>query len=68
MNMNIETIRKEKSITQVEVAKRCNVSQGTISAWESGLWFPSFSNLVVLAGALECTVDDLIGEGGQNVR
>lgn len=67
-NINLETIRKTKSITQVELAERCNVTQGTISAWESGLWFPSFSNLVSLSKALDCTVDDLIREDKPNVK
>lgn len=66
--MNLENIRKTKSITQVELAKKCNVTQGTISAWESGLWFPSFNNLVALSKALECTIDDLTREETPNAR
>lgn len=64
--MILEKLRKEKSIKQSELAEMCSVSQATISAWESGAWFPSFSNLVILSKALGCTVDDLIREEASN--
>ena len=57
--------RKEKGMTQGELAERLSVSNKTISKWETGVGLPDISILVDLASALDISVDDLL-KGKEN--
>lgn len=59
---NLESIRKEKGLTQVELAAKLNVQQSTISHIENGERNPSAELLCNLAEALGVTIDELIGK------
>lgn len=52
--------RKEKVMTQGELAERLSVSNKTISKWETGAGLPDISILVDLASVLDISVDDLL--------
>lgn len=41
----IKELRKEKGLTQVELAKALNVSKGAIAMWETGKRTPTFEYL-----------------------
>ncbi len=49
----IATIRKEKQLTQVELARKLNVTDKAVSRWERGLGFPDINTLEPLADAWE---------------
>lgn len=59
--------RKEKGLTQQELADRVGVSNKTVSRWESGGGYPDVSMLVPLARTLGVAVDDLL-DAGRPVR
>lgn len=52
--------RKEKQITQKELAKRLNVTDKAVSRWERGLGFPDINTLEPLADALGITLTELM--------
>ena len=56
----IAELRKEKGLTQQQLADQLNLSNKTISKWESGNGSPDLSNLEALAQALEVTTDELL--------
>lgn len=58
--MLISMARKEKGMTQLELAEILNVSDRTISKWERGAGFPDVSLLTPLADALGLSVVDLL--------
>ena len=58
--MNLSELRKNKGISQEELAKALGVSQGAISAYETGRWEPSIQTIKKLASILDCTVDELL--------
>ena len=58
----ITALRKEKGMTQAKLAEKINVSNKTISRWETGEGYPEITLLKPLATALETTVDDLLSE------
>lgn len=58
---NLKEARKKAKITQVNLAKMCNVSQGTIANWESGTRTPDPETLAKLAEILSVSTDYLIG-------
>lgn len=58
----LKKYRKEKHLTQQELAERVGVSDKTVSRWESGGGYPDVPVLVPLARALGVTVDDLLDD------
>lgn len=57
----ISTKRKEKGITQEELANHLGVSKPAVSKWESGQSYPDILLLPVLASYFNISVDELIG-------
>lgn len=63
----ISRLRKKQGLSQVQLAKILNVTQGAVSQWEMGLSNPKSEILPELAKALNCTIDELFKkdkEGG----
>ncbi len=58
---NLKSLRQEKGIGQVELARQINVSRGIISLWENNLREPGMYNLIALADYFDVSVDYLIG-------
>lgn len=58
---NLKALRKQKGITQEELAARLNVVRQTVSKWEKGLSVPDSELLIRLAEALEVPVSQLLG-------
>lgn len=56
----IQFLRKEKGLTQKELAEKVNVSDKTISKWENGNSTPDIGMLKPLCDALEISVNELI--------
>ena len=56
----IRELRKEKGLTQRELAERLHVTDRAVSKWERGLCAPDVSTLTPLAEALGCSVLALI--------
>lgn len=61
--MNISAARERAGITQGELAKRMEVTQGAVSQWEYGQTKPRSGTLSKLADILGCTVDELLRGG-----
>lgn len=61
MNDRLRTIRIEKGFTQEELAKKMNVSQKTISSWETGRTSPKFEESRRLCELYGCTLEYLTG-------
>ncbi len=59
--LKIKEIRKEKGMSQLDVAKAIGVSVQTISGYETNYAFPTAERLVKLADFLGCTTDELLG-------
>lgn len=55
----IVALRKEKDISQGDLAKRLNVSRQAVSKWEQGLSSPDTVKLIQLAQILETEVEYL---------
>lgn len=56
----IQTLRKEKSLTQEQLAKFIGVSTPAVSKWESGNSYPDIELLPVLADFFNVSVDKLL--------
>ena len=58
---NIRGLRKQKGMTQEELAVRLHVVRQTVSKWEKGLSVPDAAMLQRLADELDVTVSELLG-------
>ena len=56
----IVSLRKEKGMTQLELAEKMGVTDKAVSKWERDLSFPDISSIPKLAEIFEVTADDLL--------
>ena len=56
----ISTLRKENDMTQVDLARKLNVTDKAVSKWERGLGFPDINAIEPLADALGVSVLEIM--------
>ena len=59
-NEKLQTLRKQKGITQEELANALFVSRTAVSKWESGKGYPNLDSLKAIAEFFSVTVDELL--------
>ena len=57
----LKQLRKEKGMTQLDLAKALDVSGGTVAMWETGKRKPSFEMLDKLTEVFEKRLDYILG-------
>lgn len=66
---NINKYRREKGMTQDQLAERLHVTRQAVSNWETGKTQPDVETLEGLAECLEVTVEELIyGKSSESQR
>lgn len=62
---SIKQKRKDKGLTQEELADILFVSRQTVSNWENGKTLPDIDSLILLSEALDVSIDELVkGDNG----
>ena len=59
-NEKVQELRKQKGLTQEELAQLLYVSRAAVSKWESGRGYPNIDSLKAIAKFFCVTVDDLL--------
>ena len=59
-NKKLQQLRKQKGITQEELAESLYVSRTAISKWESGRGYPNIESLKAIARFFGVTIDELL--------
>lgn len=59
-NEKLQELRKNKGLTQEELAETLFVSRTAISKWESGRGYPNLDSLKEISRYFSVTIDDLI--------
>ena len=59
-NIKLQKLRKQKNLTQDELASALFVSRTAISKWESGRGYPSIDSLKEIAKFFDVTIDELL--------
>lgn len=60
-NKLLKSLRKENHLKQKDIAKKLNISTGTIGNYEAGNREPDIKTLIKIANYFDVTVDYLIG-------
>lgn len=61
MGKRIAALRKQKGLTQQQLADRLNVTNRAVSRWETGEGYPEITLLPALCRALDSSADELLG-------
>ena len=64
----LQLIRKNKGLTQEELAEKLDVSRQAVAKWESGQAYPDISNLIQISNLFNVTVDYLVRDQECMVR
>lgn len=59
-NEKLQTLRKERGVTQEELAEALFISRTAVSKWESGRGYPNIDSLKALSAFFSVSLDDLI--------
>lgn len=57
----IKEIRLSHEMKQSDLAKKLNITQAAVSAWEVGRREPDFDSLRKMSEIFGCTIDELLG-------
>lgn len=60
INMNLQTLRKARGLTQEEVAEKIGVSRQAVAKWENGESLPDIGNCTALARLYNISLDTLV--------
>ena len=59
---NLRTLRKEKGISQENLAEKVGVSRQSVSKWETGETYPEMNNILELCKIFHCNINDLVND------
>ena len=62
----IKELREKHHLTQAELAEKLNVSDKTVSKWETGRGYPDISLLEPIANVFEISIAELISGNAIN--
>lgn len=61
----LSILRKQRGMTQMELAEKLDISRQAVSRWEQGISKPSTENLVSIGKLFDVSVDALMNENVQ---
>lgn len=59
-NNKLYNLRKQKGLSQEELANRLNVSRQTVSKWEVGDSTPDMEKLIAISDVFDISLDELV--------
>lgn len=59
---NLQNLRKQKRMSQEQLAEKVGVSRQSISKWERGESYPTMNNIMTLCDIFHCKLNDLVHE------
>ena len=67
-NEKLQSLRKEKGLSQEELANLLEVSRQAVSKWESGQTYPEMDKLLSLCKIFGCTLDELTNDDVKEIN
>ena len=59
---NLKSLRKNKNLSQEQLAEKVNVSRQSVSKWETGEAYPEMNNILELCKIFKCKINDLVND------
>ena len=59
---NLQKLRKERGISQEQLAEQLGVTRQSVSKWESGASYPEMDKIVAICNIFHCDTDVLINK------
>lgn len=59
---NIKSLRKQKDITQKQLADELGINQASVCRWEQDKTLPDTDNLIKLSEILDASIDYILGK------
>ncbi len=59
---NLQKLRKERGISQEQLAEKLGVTRQSVSKWESGASYPEMDKIVAICNIFHCDMDVLINK------
>ena len=56
----LQAIRKDKKLSQEDLAEKLNISRQAVAKWEAGQAYPDIDNLIKLSELFKITIDSMI--------
>ncbi len=64
----LQFLRKEKLMTQEELAEKLNVSRQAVSKWEANQTMPEIEKIMQIADLFDVSIDYLLKDSEQNIK
>jgi transcriptional regulator with XRE-family HTH domain len=68
LRKNLEYLRKQKKLSQEELAYKLGVSRQAVSKWETGATFPEMEKILAICKIFDCSLDELMNEDIQQLE
>lgn len=63
--MKLQSLRKEKGLSQEALAEKLNISRQAVSKWETGEGYPEMDKIILLSDLFQVSLDYLIKDTGE---
>lgn len=67
-NEKLQKLRKDKKLSQEDLAEMLDVSRQSVSKWESGVTYPEMDKLLSLCKIFDCTLEDLTNDNIKEIN
>ena len=64
----LQKLRKEKKMSQEELADMLDVTRQSVSKWESGTTYPEMDKLIAMTKIFKCSLDDLTNDEISDIK
>jgi len=59
---NLKVLRKNKNLSQEDLANKVGVSRQSVSKWETGEAYPEMNNILELCKIFKCNIGELVND------
>ena len=59
---NLKALRKNKNLSQEQLAEKVNVTRQSVSKWETGEAYPEMNNILELCKIFHCKINELVND------
>ena len=66
--INLKCLRKQRKLSQEDLAEKVGVSRQSVSKWETGDAYPEMNHILMLCKIFHCQINDLVNENISDIN